>query len=93
MAEHEPDTELTADEVEQRQRPDGSVGDEVDATDEGPLSADEVEQRQRPDGTLEGRTTVEETSSDPLTPDELDQRRRISEDDEDQRDQEGRRTT
>lgn len=79
----EPDAELTPDEVEQRQRPDGSVDEEpVDETAESPLSPDEIEQRQRPDGGVEGHTTVEDPSGEPLTPDEIEQRQRVGDDDE-----------
>lgn len=80
-----PDAELSPDEVEQRQRPDGSLEEEpVDETAAEPLSPDEIEQRQAPDGTIEGHTTILDPSDEPLSPDEIEQRQSVGDDDEEE---------
>lgn len=78
-----PDTaaDLTPDEIEQRQRPDGTVeaAGVADPGLDGPLTPDMVEQRQRADG------TVEDTRDDPdgiLSADVLEQRQVVETDDD-----------
>lgn len=78
------DAELSADELEQRQRPDGTFDEPttVGGSASDPLTPDELEQRQRADGSYEDVGTVDDPSSDPLTPDELEQRGVLEDDDE-----------
>lgn len=78
------DPEPTADELEQRQRPDGSIEAQevVDDGSDEPLTPDMIEQRERLDGSLEQPGTVEEESDEPLSPDMIEQRRVVEDDDE-----------
>lgn len=78
------DSGLTADEVEQRQRLDGSFEESEtvrrDTTE--PLPPDVLEQRQRIDGTVDQGGRFDEPSDEPLSPDQLEQRERLEDDDE-----------
>jgi hypothetical protein len=79
------DTRLeSADQLEQRQRPDGSLEepDTIDDASGGPLSPDEIEQRQRLDGSV--ATGTLQSSGEPLDPDELEQRQEVADDDLDE---------
>lgn len=76
--------ELTPDELEQRQRADGTYERDT-SVDSGlgePLDPDEVEQRQGADGTLGDPGLLDDPTDEPLDADEIDQRR-VVEDDED----------
>lgn len=76
---------LTADELEQRQRADGSYETDLEA--EAPSEAaapDVIEQRQRADGRVESSDVVGDLPDHPLSPDEIEQRL-VVEDDEDER--------
>ena len=84
-----PEEPLTADMVEQRQRPDGTVeeGDPFERGADRPLSPDMIEQRQRPDGSLVERGDPE-FGDEPLTADMIEQRQVVDDDtDEDPRDE------
>jgi hypothetical protein len=74
---------LTPDELEQRQRPDGTI-DDPDLVDDGAAgdvtTPDELEQRQRLDGAV---VSAEDVPDEPVTPDVLEQRQAVGDDDED----------
>lgn len=74
---------LTPDELEQRQRPDGTIDDTdlvgADAADV--TTPDELEQRQRPDGAVVTREDVR--GDEVVTADVLEQRQAVGDDDED----------
>jgi hypothetical protein len=77
----EPTPELTADELEQRQRADGTWEPSTTTTStDGPLSPDQLEQRQRLDGSFDDGTDDLEVDG-PLTPDMIEQRQVIEDDD------------
>lgn len=83
---HEP--ARSADELEQRQRPDGTFEDEPEGDEAAePLSPDVLEQRRRADGELDPPGAVD-ASDEPLTPDMIEQRQVVEEDDEDGRETE-----
>lgn len=76
MAEH-----ASPDELEQRQRLDGSLDEpSTIAGEEGPLDPDELEQRRRADGSVD-EATEREGADAPRSPDELEQRQVLEEDD------------
>jgi hypothetical protein len=79
-SQREPRSELTADEVEQRQRADGTWEEPtITGPDDGPLTPDQIEQRRGLDGSLEG--APDDLASDvPLTPDVLEQRQVVEDD-------------
>jgi hypothetical protein len=80
-SQREPTPELTADELEQRQRADGTwEPSTTTAPIDEPLSPDQLEQRQRLDGSFDdGAHDVE--ADGPLTPDMIEQRQVIEDDD------------
>jgi hypothetical protein len=77
----EPTPELSADELEQRQRDEGTwePATTVTSADE-PLSPDQLEQRQRLDGSFDDEDRYEDADG-PLTPDMIEQRQVIEDDD------------
>lgn len=77
-----PAAELTPDELEQRQRADGTWEEPSSFDDAGaPPSPDVLEQRQRLDGTVDRSAYGD--SDEPLTPDMIEQRQEIEDDDAD----------
>lgn len=77
--------ELTPDELEQRQRADGSYEQDATADEDldRPLTPDEIEQRQDAGGTVGSPDPLDDRSGDHLEPDEIDQRRVVEIDDDD----------
>lgn len=72
------------DELEQRQRLDGSLDEpSAIAGEEGPLDPDELEQRRRADGSIDD-DTARAGADAPRSPDELEQRQVVEEDDRDE---------
>lgn len=84
MTEQRDTSELTPDELEQRQRPDGTYEEETAVGADGPLDPDEIEQRQDADGTVGSPGTLDEETDEPLDPDEIDQRRVVESDEDDE---------
>jgi hypothetical protein len=80
----EPSSELTPDELEQRQRADGTwePSTTIGAGDDVPRTPDEFEQRQRLDGTFDTR---DEHTDEVLTPDMIEQRQLVEHDDDEDR--------
>jgi hypothetical protein len=75
----------TPDEVEQRQRADGTYEEPTSADDtDEPLSPDMLEQRRRYDGTFDEPDEVPDEP--PLSPDMIEQRQVVEYDDEDEPD-------
>jgi hypothetical protein len=77
----EPSSEPTPDQLEQRQRVDGTwePSNPIGPGDDVPHTPDELEQRQRLDGSFDTR---DEPAGEVLTPDMIEQRQLVEDDDD-----------
>lgn len=83
MPDRSPQTpEPSPDELEQRQRLDGTYETDDDRPGEG-LDPDVLEQRRRADGSFD-RDELDDVTGEPLDPDVIEQRRGVGDDDDDE---------